>query len=67
MAVARAVAASRGIQLREFKRPEARYRDDGGHGTWCFLFWNKDSRSPGNWFGVFVDDRTAQSEFILGR
>jgi hypothetical protein len=65
--VARAVAQSRGINLRQFRTPIARSELDGDHRIWYIQFWGRDTRVQANYFYVRVNDQTAEAVFYGGR
>ncbi len=64
MQTARGAAERQGMNLRNYKEPEARYQSVRAK-TWQVFF---DGRvvSPGNHFYIYVDDETQETRFIGG-
>ncbi len=62
--IAKQAAERSGIDLSDYKRPEARYRPDG---SW-FVFFDGHglSRTVGSHFAVVVDDRTGEARVSPG-
>ena len=63
--IAKAAAVYHGVELRDFEEPEADYEFTRKDKTW-FVFFNGRVLSPGNFFSVYVDDQTRETQFVGG-
>jgi hypothetical protein len=63
--IAKKEADRRGIDLRDFKEPQARYRLPAGN-SWGVFFDGRDAAGGKN-FLIFVDDRTEEARYFPGR
>ncbi len=63
--IAEQAATRDGIILSDYKRPDARYRQDG---SWFVFFDGRGLiKTVGSHFAVFVDDRTGEARVDYGR
>jgi hypothetical protein len=63
--IARQTAESQGIDLRNYKEPEAHYEFTIKDKSWS-VFFDGRVAMPGNHFFVSVDDRTGDAKIVRG-
>jgi hypothetical protein len=63
--IAKQEAKRFGGNLHRYKEPEVSYEPMDK--SWFFLFRVKESRYPGDYFGIFVDDQTGKARLFPGR
>jgi hypothetical protein len=64
--VAKQAAELQGVDLRQYKEPEAHYELTRKDKSW-FVFFDGRVAMPGNHFSVSVDDQTGETRFFGGR